>query len=186
MSCSTASRGQRGDILLVTMVFLLLALLAVLTAMRSGIVDTQLAGNNLARQRDVQVADIALRQIESQINSASAGMPLETSASTQPWYRDVSAGAAAPTAAYWNDCLGNSAAASRCGSLAVTIGGSALPYTAYAVVQPTGRSDGTACTLGTSGQFTANYYDVFIHVAEANGATAVNTETIYRICAPTS
>lgn len=183
---SLSQRRERGDILLVTLIFLLVSLLAVLTAMRTGLVDNLLTGNNLARQKDVQVGDIALRMIESQINATSAGMPLETSAANQTWYRDVAAGTAAPDATYWANCLGNSAASLRCGSLTLTLGTTTLPYTAYAVVQPTGRIDSTACTLGSSGQYTADYYDVFINVQESNGATVVNTETIYRICTITS
>lgn len=177
---------QRGDILLVTLIFLLVSLLAILTASRAGIVDTLLTGNNLARQKDVQVADIALRQIESQINATSAGMPLETSASTQPWYRDVPAGSAAPSASYWDACLGNASASARCATVTLAAGSTNLPYTAYVVVQPTGRLDATACTLGSSGQYTADYYDVFVHVKESGGATAINTETVYRICTITS
>ena len=29
---------------------------------------------------------------------------------------------------------------------------------------------------------TAVYYDVFVHLKESNGATAVDTETVYRLC----
>ena len=177
-------RRQHGDILLITLFFLLFALLALLASMRSTIVDTLLVGNNLVRQKDVQVGDIALRQIESLMIAASAGMPLETSAATQPWYRDVAAGTAAPGSSYWAACLGNSSAASRCGQLTLTLGGTA--YTAYAVVQPTGRYDSTACSMGSPGQYTADYYDVFVHVQEANATTSANTETIYRICTITS
>jgi Tfp pilus assembly protein PilX len=175
-------RRQRGDILLITLVCLLVCLMGLLVAMRSGVSESLMNGNNLARQKDVQVGDIALRQVESQIQSVYGGMPLETSASAQPWYRDVTAGTAAPAASYWANCVGNSTASARCASLSLAVNGSAIPYKAYAVVQPTGRYDSTSCAMGSAVQYTAEYYDIFIHVAESSGATAVNTETVFRIC----
>jgi len=192
MSCATpapragARRSQAGDITLVTLIFLLVCLLGLLVAMRSSTVETLMNGNNLARQKDVQVGDVALRQVESQILSTYGGAPLETSAVNQPWYRDVTAGTAAPqtttTPTYWDTCLGNSTASLRCAALTLPSNGTTPPYTAYVVVQPTGRYDTTSCSVGTAGQFTAEYYDIFLHIVESSGATAVNTETVYRIC----
>jgi Tfp pilus assembly protein PilX len=176
---------QRGDILLVTMVFLLVCLLGLLVSMRDGVVQTTMTGNHLARQKDVQVADIALRTLENQLTTYSGGQDLKLSAAGQPWWRDVAAGTASPTdttSTYWDNCLGNSDTTLRCGSITVAINSTNLPYTAYAVVQPTGRWDTTSCDMGTQGQFTAVYYDVFVHLKESNGATAVDTETVYRLC----
>lgn len=175
----SAPRRQRGEIVLVTLVFLLVCLLGLATAMRDGVVNTMATGNNLARQKGVQVADIALRQVEARILDAYGGMPLQLGAASQPWWRDVPAATAAPAPAYWDRCLGNSDATLRCASIAVTVDGRALPYTAYAVVQPTGRSDSTSCSLA---QYTAVYYAIHLHVKESNGATAVDTETVYRLC----
>jgi Tfp pilus assembly protein PilX len=175
-------RSQRGDILLVTMVFLLVCLLGLLVSMRDGVVQTTMTGNHLARQRDVQVADIALRTLENQLTTYSGGQDLKLSASGQPWWRDVTAGTDPPPATYWDACLGNSDTTLRCGSVTVAVNGSALPFNAYAVVQPTGRWDTTSCDMGMQGQFTAVYYDVFVHLKESNGATAVDTETVYRLC----
>jgi Tfp pilus assembly protein PilX len=177
-----APRSQRGDILLVTMVFLLVCLLGLLVSMKDGVVQTTMTGNHLARQKDVQVADIALRALENQLTTYSGGQDLKLSAAGQPWWRDVAGSTLAPAGTYWDSCLGNANTTLRCGSITVAVNGNNLPYTAYAVVQPTGRWDTTSCDLGAQGQFTAVYYDVFMHLKESNGATAVDTETVYRLC----
>ncbi len=177
-----SARRQRGDILLVVMVFLLVCLLGLVVSMRDNIVSTLMGGNNLQHQRNVQVSDVAMRQVEGLILSSYAGMPLQVSAFTQPWMRIVAGGTASPTATsstYWDNCLGNSDNTLRCGTLTPSVNGTSLGYTALVVVQPTGRTDPNACQLGT---LVASYYDVFIHIKEANGVTSSNTETIYRLC----
>jgi hypothetical protein len=88
-------------------------------------------------------------------------------------------GAPAATAGYWDNCLGNSDNTLRCGSITPTVNGVALGYTVLAVVQPTGRTDSTSCQL--AGQ-QATFYDVFVHLKEANGVTSSDTETVYRLC----
>ena len=178
------ARRQRGDILLVVMVFLLVCLLGLVVSMREGIVSTLMGGNNLARQRDVQVSDVATRQVEGLIQANYAGQPLELSpsASTQPWMRFVtSAGPATPTTAYWDACLGNTDTNLRCGSVTPTVNNASLGYSVLAVVQYTGRRDDYACQI--TGQL-ALFYDVFLHVKEANGITSSNIETVYRLCVP--
>jgi Tfp pilus assembly protein PilX len=186
MRALRAPRRQRGDIMLVTMVFLLLCLLGLIGSMRDTIVSTTLTSNNLMRQKDTQVADIAMQSVRNQIlTTAAAGLPLATTnVINQPWWRDVGATTAAtpPSASYWKTCLGNSDPTQRCGAVALTIGGTTLPYTALAVVQPTGRSDpnGLQCPLNNIVQ--ATFYAIFIHVQEANGATSVNTESVYQVC----
>ena len=184
-------RNERGDIMLVTMVFLLLCLLGLIGSMRETIVSTTLAGNNLMRQKDTQIADVAQQYIRNQILAANVGgTPLATSTAitNQAWWRDVSPTAAAspPTTSYWAACLGNSDVTKRCGSVTLSISGTTLPYTALAVVQPTGRSDqhNPVCSIGSSSSslMQAVYYAVFIHVQESNGATNVNTESVYTAC----
>lgn len=180
------ARRQRGDILLVTMVFLLVCLLGLVVSTREGIVSTLMGGNNLARQRDVQVADVAVREMENQIQMASGGVDLRSSvvAFSQPWLR-IPAGttAPAPNSAYWDACLGNSDPAARCGAVP-TASGAPAGYPALAVVQYTGRSDPYSCqTTGSNGQpEIAFFYDVFIHLKEANGVTSSTTETVYLLC----
>lgn len=184
-------RNERGDIMLVTMVFLLLCLLGLIGSMRDTIVSTTLAGNNLMRQKDTQIADVAQQVIRNQILAANVGGTPLTSATAitnQTWWRDVSPTTAAspPTASYWAACLGNSDVTKRCGSVALSISGATLPYTALAVVQPTGRSDqhNPICGIGSGSTslMQAVYYAVFIHVQESNGATNVNTESVYTAC----
>lgn len=177
----TRRAAQRGDILLVVLVLLLLLLLGAATAMRTGIADSWMSGNNVVRQKDVHVSDIALRVMENTIRTVSNGQSLEVAAQNQAWYRDVTGVAAAPTPAYWDSCLGNASASSRCGSVNVSVNSQALPYTVLAVVQPLHRTDGTKCDLGPT--FGAVYYDIFIHVKESGGATAATTETVYQLCA---
>jgi Tfp pilus assembly protein PilX len=177
-------RRQRGDIMLVTMVFLLVCLLGLVVSMREGIVSTLMNGNNLARQRDVQVSDIVTRQAEGLIGSPTA--PLAVSAYTQPWMRigPVVQVFAAPTASYWDSCLGNSDSTLRCGSIVPTVGTNALGYTTLLVVQWTGRNDPWSCQAVDSPgtRKIAFYYDVFVHVKEANGVTSSDTHTVYRLC----
>jgi len=186
-----ARRRERGDILLVTMVFLLLCLLGLIGSMRDTITTTALAGNNLMRQKDTQIADVAMQNVRNQILAANVGgAPLSdsTAVTNQAWWRDVGPTAAAspPSASYWDSCLGNSDVTKRCGSITLTVGGTSLPYTALAVVQPTGRADqhNPICNIGTgsSSLMQAVYYAVFIHVKETNGATSVNTESVYTAC----
>lgn len=175
---------QRGDIMLVTMVFLLVCLLGLVVSMREGIVSTLMNGNNLARQRDVQVSDIATRLAEAQISGST--QLLQVSAFNQPWMR-VSATTTvfpAPTAAYWDSCLGNSDSTLRCASIAPTVGGTALGYTVLMVVQYTGRYDLNSCQMTTPVQYMASFYDVYVHVKEANGVTSSDTHTVYRLCTP--
>ena len=182
-SSASARRRQRGDIMLVTLVFVLMCLLGLVYSMRDTIVSNQMTGNNLVRQKDVQVADIALRIAEGKILSIYAGQPLEVSAVNQSWWRAVAAGATIPPG-YWDTCAGSSATSTtRCDTFPVKVNNAAIPYTAYVVVQPGGRADtGSACTVS---QFTAMYYDIFVHIKESNGATDANTEAIYRLCALT-
>lgn len=175
---------QRGEAMLVTMVVLLLMAVALVYTTRLVVSDTAMSGNNLARQKEVQVADIVLRDLQQTIFSFYDGQPLEIVATTQPWYRVVTAGTAGPNEAYWSACANVGAvAASRCAQVTPSIsGGAALPYSALVVVQPTGRGDAYAC--GAT-QLIANYYDVFIRVIEASQRTSASVETVIKICSIT-
>ena len=186
-----AGRRQRGDIMLVTMVFLLLCLLGLIGSMRDTVVATNLASNNLMRQKDTQVADLAQQWIRNQILTANAGgtpLPAVPAIVAKPWWRDLppATSATPPDTAYWAACLGNSDATKRCGQVPLLAGTTPLPYTALAVVQPTGRSDtqNPVCNVGSgpSQLLQAAYYAVFINIQEANGATGVKTESVYTAC----
>jgi len=172
---------QTGEALILTLLVLVVLYLGFLYTMRYVMTDAQMAGNNLAQQKNTQSADIALRNLESVVYQASNLVALELSASAQPWYRVVAPGTAGPDAAYWKTCLGNSSNALRCGAVNVQIGNTALPFTALAVVQATGRQDLYACPLG-NGALAANYYDVFLNIKESSGATSATTETVIKLC----
>ncbi|MDE3009797.1 MAG: hypothetical protein KGI67_02810 [Pseudomonadota bacterium] len=174
-------RDARGEALILVLVTLLVMCLGLLYTLRSVTVDAQMSGNTLARQKDMQVADIALRNLESQILAVYGAQPLEVSAGSQTWYRAVPAGTAAPTASYWNACSGNSNTTLRCAAetVSVTVGSVVLNYNVLAVVQATGQSDDYTCGLT---QYRALYYDIFLNVTEPNGATSSTVETVYRLC----
>ncbi len=179
---ATRARAQRGDIMLVTLVFLLVCLLGLIVSMRDGIVTTTMTGNNLVRQKDVHVADLALAVVASNIQATVGlnGQPLSLSATAKNWYRQGGV-VAAPTAAYWNTCYSaTTSTTTSCGTVSpITVGTDTLPYTVYAVVQEdaTDLSTSSACA-----PLTTVYYDVFVHVKESNGATAADTESIYKVC----
>ena len=176
------ARAQRGDIMLVTMVFLLVCLLGLIVSMREGIVTTAMTGNNLVRQKNVHVADVALGVIAGTIDSTvkAAALPLALSATGQNWYRSGGV-SPAPTATYWNNCYtATLSTTTSCGTVpAMTVGADTLPYTVYYVVQEaaTDPSSQSACA-----PLQAIYYDVFVHIKENNGATAADTESIYKVC----
>lgn len=177
--------GQRGDTLLVTLLVLLVLFMGVVYTMRTTVVDAFTAGNTLARQKDTQISDLALRLAEATIYSSSSGMALELSGLNQPWYRVVAPGTSGPNSAYWSSCLGNNTTSLRCGSISLAVNGQTPPYLAYAVVQPTGYHDVYACAV--QGQ-TAWYYDIYLYIAEAPGGatnsayTNITTETVYKLC----
>ena len=181
--------AQRGDVMLIVLIFLLVFMLGLVVSMRGNIIGTQLVGNNLQRQKDVQVSDIALAQVEALMTATSrtTGTSLEIavgSGSAQPaWYRDVPAGTAPPPDTYWASCLGNADPTLRCASLTVTNNGANMPYNMLAVVQPTGRTDPTNCIV--SPYLTAYYYAIYLRMKESSGATTSVTETIYKLCTNT-
>ena len=169
--------GQSGYILLVVLVALLLMLLGFLFFMRGTFSDAHMTGNVVQRYKDAQASDIALQVLDQKILNASNGSPLEITAAGKSWYRNVATGTPAPTASYWSSCVG-AAAGSNCAQLSLPPG---VFYTAYAVVQPTGRTDAYACQVTG---YTAVYYDLFIHTVEQNGNTSADTESVYKLCVP--
>ena len=56
----TSLNRQRGDTLLLVLLTLLVLFLGGMYMLRSVMLDSQMAGNTLARQKNVQVGDIAL------------------------------------------------------------------------------------------------------------------------------
>ena len=191
-----SGRRQRGDTLLVVMIFLLVCLMGLVVSMRGSIVTTQTVANNLQRQKDMQIADVALAQVEQQMlaNSQTTGQILELSvgsgASQPSWWRDgvnpAVTAVAAPDNAYWASCATSTNASTRCASFAVNNVGSAAntgtgqTYNALVVVQPAGRTpDKDGCRVYGS---LASFYTIYIHVQESSGVTSATTETVYRLC----
>ncbi|MBB4844774.1 Tfp pilus assembly protein PilX [Paucibacter oligotrophus] len=172
---------QSGEALILTLLVLVVLYLGFLYTMRYVMTDAQMAGNNLAQQKNTQSADIALRRLQTMVLQASNLVALEFSATGQAWYRTVAPGTAAPDAAYWRNCLGNASSNARCGTVEVKIGNTVLPFTARAVVQPTDRRDLYACPLGNIA-LAANYYDVFLNIQESSAATSATTETVIKLC----
>ncbi len=176
--------AQRGDVLLLVMISLLVCLLGLVYAMRDTIINTQVTGNNLARQKDAQVSDVALHIFENTITSAYGGQVLELSASSQPWWRSVPAGTAPPgdpatSPNYWSNCLNNADPTLRCSQVALPAN---LGYSAYAVAQPTGHTGAGGNCQGLI-LLTPYYYDVFIHVVETSRDTSATSEMVFKLCA---
>jgi type II secretory pathway pseudopilin PulG len=177
---------QRGEILLFTLVALLLCLVGLIFAMRDTIITTLVTGNNLAKQKNAQANDIALKLIQSHIDAVvtGTGMDLPFSATGEGWYRAIDPDAApqppTPDADYWAKCTPTGDTRQRCST-------EPLPGTgrnAKFVVQPTGRGDDLGCPVKDGSLLlTAVYYDVFIYVEEASQATSATTHTEYKICA---
>ncbi len=184
--------AQNGYVLLLTLISLLVLLFGVLFTMRGTLLQSVMTGNTLQRQKDVQASDLALRQVEQAIVTTVQGagdVPLDVAAASKKWfYTPPGPGAwAAPgdptgvTAGFWATCLGNG----NCDTLANVVGTVAAPLSGDPIlvtVVPTNQPPNQfAC--GTTG-FTASYYDIFLHTAEANGTTAANTETVFKLCTP--
>jgi hypothetical protein len=190
-------KPQQGFVLLLTLITLLVLLFGVLFTMRGTLLQTAMTGNTLQRQKDVQSSDLALRQVQQAIiqTANNAGdVPLEIAATGKAWFYippnsgsvwPVPGSASAPT--YWQTCQG----AGTCDTVAnvASVISPAPPslangYTALVTVVPTNQpTDAYSC--GNTG-FTATYYDIFLHTQEANATTAVNTETVFKLCTPTS
>lgn len=180
------TRAQRGDVLLIVLISLMVSLLGLVYAMRDTIISTQVTGNNLAKQKDAQISDVALNIVENTIRTSYGGQVLELSATGQPWWRNVPAGTAPPgdpvaSPTYWSNCLGNGDVTLRCSQVALPAALTAK-YSAYAVVQPTGHTGGTGLCQGIV-LLTPYYYDVFVHVVEASQDTSATTETVFKLCA---
>lgn len=184
MTASRSKRAARGDVMLITLVFLMVFLLGLVVAMRGSIVTTLMVGNNLTQQKDVQVSDVALRQVEAAMVTTAAGQPIEFTAGPggPAWWRDVPAGTLPPDGPYFATCSTTNAGNSlqRCGVFPVSLGATAIPYTALAVVQSTGRADDSTCNVQPNTH--ATYYDIYLRVSESSGATSTTTETVYRLC----
>lgn len=184
MAALRSSRGERGYVLLLALIALVVLLLGALFTMRTTLLQTAMTGNTMQRQKDVQGSDLALRLVEQlivQTSQAANGQALEYSASGKSWfYVPATTPWTPPTySGYWSTCSSSSSTA-PCDSVSNMPTG----YSASFVVVPTNQpTDPYACQ---STGYTAVYYDIFIHTSEASGATGANTETVFKLCATSS
>jgi Tfp pilus assembly protein PilX len=174
---AAAPRRERGAILVYALIALLLMFLGALFALRQGLTDTSLTDRFSERQKNTQASDLALQWISTQIGTTGLTSPLEVSASSQSWFRAVpAASAAAPSQSYWQTCMSKSTSTDTCAQASMPTG---TTQTAWVFVQPTGRTDTSACN--TQG-LTAVYYDVWIHTLDARGQVGTDTEAVYKLC----
>lgn len=168
---------QRGAILVYALVALLLIFLGALYALRGGLTDTGLTDRFSERQKNTQASDLALQWISTQIGNTGTTSPLEISATTQSWYRPVAAASAvAPDADYWLTCENKATTTDTCAQATLPTGAT---QTAWVFVQPTGRTDSSACN--TQG-LTAVYYDIWVHTQDARQQVGTDTEAVYKLC----
>lgn len=174
---ASARRAQSGSILLFTLIALLLMFLGALYTFRGAMLDTGLTDKAAARQKDIQVSDLALQQITNTMLTTSAGSVLETSASGQPWFLSTQpSGATTPNAAYWQTCIASPSSTQTCAPISLP---TSVPQQAWGFVQPTGRTDVYACH--TQG-LTAVFYDIWVHVVDPRTHVAADTESLYKLC----
>ncbi|WP_449370253.1 hypothetical protein [Thiomonas sp.] len=190
---------QEGYVLLLTLITLLVLLFGILFTMRGTLLQTEMTGNTIQRQKDVQAGDLALRQVQQALIATvqGAGSPLDVAASGQPWFYTPTVtsstlastvpGAAGPYSNFWTNCSANN----QCAPLSSMVSAlnpappaindaSGQPYQVLISVWPTNQpTNPYAC--GTTG-FTASYYAVFLHITEASGSTAINTQSVIKLC----
>lgn len=209
MNKQTPAQREQGYILLLTLITLVVLLFGVLFVTRGNLLQTVMTGNTLQRQKDVQVGDLALRQVQlAIIQTACGGNPntcglLQTAAQGQPWFPVTDAGAAmpwsgnSPTQTFWASCQANQ----TCDTLAhiqSSVLASASPKptvlpgasnTLAVVVPATLPPDPSACDVlapngatAPANNYTANYYEIFLNIREANGQTGVSTTNVFKLC----
>lgn len=173
-----ASR-QGGSILLVSLVALLLLFIGALFTLRGVLTDTALTDAFGERQKSTIASDLALQWVVGQIQAtyqASQGQVLEISAAGKPWFLSA-AQPQVPTPAYWSGCQSQSTATDTCAPVTLANG---APQKAWVFVQPTGRSDPSAC--GDTQSLTAWYYDIWVHTVDPRTQTGVDTESLFKLC----
>ena len=182
---------QRGYVLLLTLITLVVLLFGVLFTMRGTLLQTVMTGNTAQRQIDVQTGDLALRLMQQNILTATnqGTQTLENaslSANSAPWFFIPPASALTcggntrwcePDPAYWANCSSTSGT-----QFCWTLPNMAAGYSVKTVVVPTNQSTGGLSACGGNPSLTAKYYAIFLHVVEPNGKTSANTQTVFRLC----
>ncbi|KAB2897940.1 MAG: hypothetical protein F9K35_11145 [Burkholderiaceae bacterium] len=169
---------------------MLVTLLGALYALRGLVNDTAVAGNAAQRQKNVQMGDAALalatKVITDTLGGTDGSVALQIAAHGAKWfYIPPGPGAwsvpgTGANAGFWSQCADGGAAV-PCPDIAA-LTGTALPggYTARMVVVPTNLPPDPQ-TCGTTG-YVASYYNVFVHVREANGITSATLESVFKQC----
>ena len=168
--------GQRGSVILVSMVILVLIALGALYTLRGVVQDTALADRFAQRQQSIQASDFALQWITNQVTQLGQTQMLEVSAAGQPWYQPTAGFTSFPGNSYWGRCIAGNSASGKCASVPMP---ASVGKQAWAFVEPTGRVDPYACS--TQG-FTAVYYDIWIHLLDPRTNLSTNVESLYKLC----
>lgn len=173
---------QDGYVLLLTLITLLVLLFGILFTMRGTLLQTEMTGNTLQRQKDVQASDLALRITQRTIltTTQQGTQSLEATAIGQPWFfvpQVTTAPWPAPDASYWAACNAKSTT-QPCG----TVPGMPAGYTGQVIVVPTNLPSGGPSACGGNPSYTARYYAIFLHTIEPNGQTSATTQTVFRLC----
>lgn len=195
---------QCGYVLLLTLIALVVLLFGVLFTLRGNLLENVMTGNTAQRQKDVHVGDLALRQVQQALIALvqnSGNQVLDVAAQGQPWFFTPPSGAMPASAPFyasppgtanaypdfWSNCQSNEQCAPLSSVVSVLSpappvitapGGQ--PYQVLVSVWPTNRpTDAYAC--GTTG-YTASYYAIYLHIAEPNGTTVANTQSVIKLC----
>ena len=159
-SPSFQMRQQRGSVLLLSLIILMLMFLGTLFTLRGVLTDTALTDSFSERQKDVQASDLALQWAVSEIKPL---IPLESNAPGQLWWRTVlPTQAQQPDQAYWNTCMKKPVGTTTCAQATMPNG---TPQTAWWFAQPTGI---------------AGDYDIWVHTSDSRGKVFTDTESLYQ------
>lgn len=201
---SVSRRAENGYVLLLTLIALVVLLFGVLFTLRGDLLQNVMTGNTAQRQKDVQVGDLALRQVQQALIATvqkGGNQVLDVAAHGQPWFFTPPAGvmpASAPFYAsppgtagaypgFWASCQSNNQCAPLSSVVSVLnpappaiVGPGGQPYQVLVSVWPTNLPT-NAYACGTTG-YTASYYAIYLHIVEPNGTTATNTQSVIKLC----
>ena len=202
-SCTpTALRGaqqQNGYVLLLTLITLVVLLFGVLFTLRGNLLQSAMTGNTAQKQKNAQAGDLALRQAQQALivtMQNANNQVLDVAASGKPWFYAPTVSPTAPASAvpgtpgpyanFWTTCSANNQCAPLSSLVSVLTNPPAIndasgqPYQILVSVWPTNRAT-NAYNCGTTG-YTASYYAVYLRITEANGSTAINTQSVIKLC----
>lgn len=195
----SGARRHTGNVLLFVLLALLVVMLGGLYMMREQFNETVVAGNELQREKNVHMSDVALPLIVRNIEAVvGENQRIEDAPAAPNWFVAPATEWPAPGAVgtdnegYWSVCTesGDKRCARQCvgvsGPLACTDG--EFQYIVKYVVVPTNIPTSSR-TCGHS-RYKADFYSIFVHVQEASstsdkGPTSATIEAVYRRCVKT-